>query len=1080
MTDAAPSSPEAVLASPALDVDAGTLGEHASHQLTAHEGPPPAGTVVEVRDEEWLVRASREVRPGEFLIEAVGASDLVRGHAARFVTSLDSPRILRPEDTRLVADGSLAFRRSRLFLEAVLRKTPLPQIERRLALTDGFLLDRMDYQLRPAVKALANPLRPRLLIGDVVGLGKTLEIGVLLGELIRRGRGERILVVTPAPVLEQFQHEMWTRFSLPLVRLDSAGIARIERKIPAGRNPFTYYQRVIVSMDTLKNPKRYKPWLENIRWDAVVIDESHNLISRGSERRALADLLAERTDALILASATPHNGDMPSFTGLIRLLDPMAVKDPKQPKAEELRHLMLRRTKVSAEVEGALKGSWAPRGGSYSVPCAASDLEEQVFAELAAHWLAGSAADGAAPAAGGRNADDHLFPYVLLKSFLSSHRALFTTVRERLAKRGHKLPQEHNKVFHPPVEEPPSAAVPSEIASLLRLADLARAIESASREAAERPAKDRDLSATSKLAGLVTELRKIGVRPGSDIRAVVFSERRETLDWLGTVLPPLLGWKAGKPAEAAVKVLHSTVPDTVQMDYVDEFARAGSDVRVLLTGDGASEGVNLHRQCHHLIHWDLPWSLIRVEQRNGRIDRYGQTEPPEFRAMILTSQVEGALDDRAIAAKVLDREAKVHEVLGAVEAATKENDARQEEVRVMEALLRGVAPDDAVRDLETNPAAGDGDEPGELPIEQQTMSEFGTEPEADFPDFDVFDEFDAFAFADADADDGDDFGAFDTDGGMIGLHAETEAEAVTTPADGAEAAAVVPTVDELRLFNDRREYVLTGLDELADLESFRLDTEVDGTDLSFDTPDDLADRLDVLPSGYLRDQRIAQRMKLTFSKKDAADSLKRAREDADSTSLWPDAHYVGELHPVVEWITDKVLVQLGRQEAPVLQVVRGEKVPEPVVLTQGLWSNAEGRPTVVAWLAVDRLADGKQPRVRELTGELLAELGVGPGMDDHFAAGEIDDLQPLVPAAVAATRRQLDELRKIADREVDAPLREYEKRVGDWQQQTLPGFTGGRPARDAAAKTLTEAAQDLRTSGDEPMVRILAVLEPAE
>src|SRR5690606_32658775 len=299
--------------------------------MPAPEGPPPAGTVIEVRDEEWMVRACRQVRPGEFLIEAVGASDLVRGQEARFLApTMDRPRLLVPEDTELIADGSPHFRRGRLFLEAVLRKTPLPQRERRLALTDGFLLDRMDYQLRPAEKALANPLRPRLLIGDVVGLGKTLEIGVLLGELIRRGRGERILVVTPAPVLEQFQHEMWTRFALPLVRLDSAGIARIERKIPAGRNPFTYYKRVIISMDTLKNPRRYRPWLEHIHWDAVVIDESHNLINQGSDRRALADLLAERTDALILASATPHNGEMPAFTGLIRLLDPMAVKDPNR------------------------------------------------------------------------------------------------------------------------------------------------------------------------------------------------------------------------------------------------------------------------------------------------------------------------------------------------------------------------------------------------------------------------------------------------------------------------------------------------------------------------------------------------------------------------------------------------------------------------------------------------------------------------------------------------------------------------------------------------------------------------------
>ncbi|MEV7165264.1 DEAD/DEAH box helicase [Streptomyces microflavus] len=678
-------------------------------------GPPPAGTVIEVRDEEWLVRSSGLTPSGEIVIEATGASELVRGHRARFLTSLDGmPRVLRPENTRLDHDRSESFRLSRLFLEAVLRKTPLPQIERRLALTDGFLLDRMDYQLRPAEKALANPLRPRLLIGDVVGLGKTLEIGILLGELIRRGRGERILVVTPAPVLEQFQHEMWTRFSLPLVRLDSVGISRIERKIPVGRNPFTYYKRVIISMDTLKNAKRYGAWLQGIEWDAVVIDESHNLINRGSARRVLAELLAKQTDALVLASATPHNGVMRDFTGLVRLLDPIAVKDEQHPKASELHHLMLRRTKVSTEVAKALHDSWAPRGASEPIPCAAGELEERVFAELTGSWLGSPDPHGA----------DHLFPYVLLKSFLSSHRALFATARKKLSGLGHALPEGHKHVTDPPLTGAEAHSPVPEVASLVRLTEFAREIERAS-TAGPGPA------ATAKLTALVSYLRKIGVGPGGRTRAVVFSERRETLNWLGTVLPALLGWRKREDGEAAVKVMHSEVSDTVQMDYVDEFARAGSDVRLLLTGDGASEGVNLHRQCHHLVHWDLPWSLIRVEQRNGRIDRYGQTENPEFRALILRSEVEGALDDRTVAEKVLAREARVHEVLGAVEAATREDDWDKEERRVMEALLREAPPEEAVADLEAvdvealAQAGGLGEE---FPVARRTMSEFGTGP----------------------------------------------------------------------------------------------------------------------------------------------------------------------------------------------------------------------------------------------------------------------------------------------------------------------------------------------------------------
>ncbi|MFD6827656.1 hypothetical protein CH313_23555 [Streptomyces sp. TSRI0384-2] len=1023
-------------------------------------GPPPAGTVIEVRDEEWLVRSSSRIRADEILIEATGASELVRGHRARFLTSLDGmPRVLRPEDTRLVRDESEGFRLSRLFLEAVLRKTPLPQIERRLALTEGFLLDRLDYQLRPAEKALANPLRPRLLIGDVVGLGKTLEIGILLGELIRRGRGERILVVTPAPVLEQFQHEMWTRFSLPLVRLDSVGVSRIERKIPVGRNPFTYYKRVIISMDTLKNAKRYGAWLQGIEWDAVVIDESHNLINRGSDRRVLAELLAKQTDALILASATPHNGVMRDFTGLVRLLDPMAVKDEQDPKASELHHLMLRRTKVSTEVAEALEDSWAPRGASEPIPCTAGEVEERVFAELTEEWLGSP----------GPHGTDHLFPYVLLKSFLSSHRALFATARKKLSGLGHALPEGHRDVADPPLTGAEAYSPVPEVASLLRLTELAREIERASTTGG-------DPTATAKLAALVAYLREIGVGPGGRTRAVVFSERRETLNWLGTVLPALLGWKP-RDGEAAVKVMHSEVSDTVQMGYVDEFARAGSDVRLLLTGDGASEGVNLHRQCHHLVHWDLPWSLIRVEQRNGRIDRYGQTERPEFRALILRSGVEGALDDRTVAEKVLAREARVHEVLGAVEAATRESDWDKEERRVMEALLREAPAEEAVAGLQAvdvDALAEDGGPGAAFPVARWTMSEFGTGPapvEAEETGQDTGSGagFDADADFDFDLDlDLDDYGS--------------DAQDDPVPArDGGEPAPAesgVPTVDELRLFDadpeaNRLQYVHTGLKELARLEALHLDAAFTGTDLSFATPEDLADRLDVLPPGYLRDQDIARRMKLTFSRADAADSLRRAREDADSSSLWPDAHYVGELHPVIEWITDKVLVQLGRQQAQVLQVGPG-RAATPVVLTQGVWSNAEGRPTLVAWRAIDRL-DEPEPRVRELTPELLAELGIGPDMPDHYTPGPLEDLQRLVPKAVAETRRELDGLREIADREVDAPLRAYEKEVGDWRQELLAGFT--RSTRDEAADRLAGAAARLRTSG-EPMIRVLAVLEP--
>src|SRR5699024_5899581 len=142
---------------------------------------------------------------------------------------------------------------------------------------NGRLIDAKEYQQTPVRKILApQNLRPRILLADAVGLAKTIEIGLILAELIKRGRGDRILIVTPKHVLEQMQHEMWTKFALPFVRLDSDGIAAIRRSLPATRNPFTYYKRAIISIDTLKSD-RYLAHLRKHRWDAVVIDESHNV-----------------------------------------------------------------------------------------------------------------------------------------------------------------------------------------------------------------------------------------------------------------------------------------------------------------------------------------------------------------------------------------------------------------------------------------------------------------------------------------------------------------------------------------------------------------------------------------------------------------------------------------------------------------------------------------------------------------------------------------------------------------------------------------------------------------------------------
>jgi len=143
-------------------------------------------------------------------------------------------------------------------------------------------IDDLAFQHVPVLRALGMS-RVRMLIGDDVGLGKTLEAGLIASELILRGRAGRILVVTTRAMLGQFQKEFWTRFSIPLARLDGSAIKRMRNRIPAHYNVFDQFERVIVSIDTLKRDLGIRTALEASRWDLVIIDEAHNAALRRND-----------------------------------------------------------------------------------------------------------------------------------------------------------------------------------------------------------------------------------------------------------------------------------------------------------------------------------------------------------------------------------------------------------------------------------------------------------------------------------------------------------------------------------------------------------------------------------------------------------------------------------------------------------------------------------------------------------------------------------------------------------------------------------------------------------------------------
>ncbi|HZC22632.1 MAG TPA: ATP-dependent helicase, partial [Candidatus Binatia bacterium] len=197
------------------------------------------GLRVVIRDEEWLIRRVDHSSDGGYLLYCDGISELVRGRAAEFLTKLeDEIAFLDPADTVLVHDSSSHFNNTFLYLEAQLRRST-PN-DSQIYLGHRAVMNLVPYQLDPALQALKQP-RQRILIADAVGLGKTLEAGILATELIQRGRGRRILVITLKSMLTQFQKEFWSRFTIPLVRLDSVGLQRVRNNIPSNHNPFNFY-----------------------------------------------------------------------------------------------------------------------------------------------------------------------------------------------------------------------------------------------------------------------------------------------------------------------------------------------------------------------------------------------------------------------------------------------------------------------------------------------------------------------------------------------------------------------------------------------------------------------------------------------------------------------------------------------------------------------------------------------------------------------------------------------------------------------------------------------------------------------
>jgi hypothetical protein len=802
--------------------------------------------------------------------------------------------------------------------------------DERIHLGHRGVMNLVPYQLDPALQALRQP-RSRILIADAVGLGKTLEAGVLATELIQRGRGKRILVVTQKAMLTQFQKEWWSRFSIPLVRLDSVGLARVRNRIPANHNPFNYFDRSIISIDTLKSNLEYRNYLENAWWDIIVIDECHNVAARAGEsglsRRArLARLLATRSDTLVLLSATPHDGSARSFASLMSLLDPTAISDPDHYSPDDFRGkgLVIRRFKK--DIRDQVSADFQER----ETTCLrekASELEETAYRAL----LEIRFTQGGQHKTGRQQ---ELQRIGMQKALFSSPKAALESTQRRIA-----------------LLQGKSGVSDDEQTEIVGLEELRMAL----RALVDDPAA-KSFSRYQKLLALLRSGSFRWTKDDANDRLVIFSERIETLNWLKEQLTSDLQLKPKQ-----LEVLHGGMTDTEQQSLVERFGRLDDPLRILVCSDVASEGLNLHYFCHRLVHFDLPWSLMTFQQRNGRVDRYGQKHRPHIVYLFTEAVTEKIRGDLRILEILEKKDEQANFNLGDPSAFLNVYDPDKEVDKVSEFMAAGMTPDqvDAAMD-QAAAARGEDDEANEG---NYLLALFGGDHTA----------------------------------------GKTAVQPAGNSLDHIEERAM--------LFDSEYDYAKAALTQLNQGQTLCQWTSLDQERLiSLTAPRDLQERLRQLPREV---QAENDYYSLTADSDRMAQAIETARQARAEEETWPKLHYLWPQHPIVQWLGDRVLTYFGRHCAPLLQSAHLQPGEQAFVL-MGLVPNRKGQPLLVDWQVAHRKADatGQGEFILQPFDAFAARAGLKVGKLPN--RGQLSDsslamqtMQGALPQAVASMRNHM-------------------------------------------------------------------------
>jgi len=531
------------------------------------------------------------------------------------ISPIDSQFEGLPQDVEQFHPGHEAVDADRFDLRMEALNLTIAHEQGQLLSISNSLVRLEPYQLA-CVNQVMESLRQRALIADDVGLGKTIEAGLILKELQARNRAESVLFVVPAHLQKKWVRDMDRFFDIDLTVADRAWVEGERRRLGDAANIWDQDNIQLITSMAFLRQEEFQPALEQAFWDVVVIDEAHKAAQRGdspSVTSQMAERVAHNSESLLLLSATPHDGKGQGFRSLISYLDPLLVAEDQELSRETVEQMMIRRGKQTIYDDNGER--IFPNRDVRTMTVSMTPAEEQLYEGVTTYVqeVYNRSEQLNEPAVG--------FAMALMqKRLVSSVGAIRETLRRRLqglleeGGANRELSEDAEAYLDgEDLEENDREAAEQELETLT-VVQGDDALQTEIQMLQDLVSQAESIPVDTKAQQVKRYIQQL-LEENPNEKLLLFTEYRDTLDYL-------LEEVSDQPWAEEILVIHGDVDKDDRQQIEDQFNHG--EPRLLFATDAASEGIDLQHSCHIMVNYELPWNPNRLEQRIGRIHRYGQ------------------------------------------------------------------------------------------------------------------------------------------------------------------------------------------------------------------------------------------------------------------------------------------------------------------------------------------------------------------------------------------------------------------------------------------------------------------------